>query len=158
MGLLRLIVAIQLLVLLIINAISRNLFGLGEHWVIVEIVLGVLFVVDAIWFVVAYRASSRLFDERIAKTKARRDRLRQAGKVAEATIRQIRMGGMAMTQGVQRSLQVVLTLEVLDEGAASFEMELVAMISELHLAQYQPGKQVRIRFDPEDRENSELVV
>ena len=149
--------AILLVVYLIMNAVTRNLFGLGAHWQQLEMVLGALLVLDIIWFVSVFKRNSDEFDARIAETQARRERLRSSGKEAPAVITSVEEGGFSATGGGIRKIGVVLGLEVQPADSVSFSMTMRTVISELHIPQYQPGKKVTVRYMPGDLENSEIA-
>lgn len=149
--------AILLIVYIIMNAVTRNLFGMGAHWQQLEMVLGVLLVVDSIWFVSVFKRNSDEFDARIAESDARRERLRSSGMEAPAVITSVGEGGFSATGGGIRKIEVVLGLDVQPANSLTFSTTMTTVISELHIPQYQPGKKVKVRYMPDDLENSEIV-
>jgi hypothetical protein len=149
--------AILLVVYLIMNLVTRNLFGLGAYWQQVEIVLGVLLVVDLAWFARTFKRNSDEFDAGIAERKARKERLRSSGKEAPAVITSVGEGGFSATGGGIRKIGAVVGLDVQPALSSPFSMTLRMVISELQIPQYQPGKKVTVRYMPDDPENGEIV-
>ena len=139
MGILQLLIAILLTVQLFV-----------VEWPIARALIGLVLLADIVWFVVRWRRVSREMDRRMAERLARRERLEKAGITALATIRRIDMGGTTVTTGVSRELEVILELDVETENAAPFSTTMTTMISELHIPQYQPGKRLKIKYDPTD--------
>lgn len=84
----------------------------------------------------------------LAKASAQDQQLLATGEPALARILNLEMGGMTVTVGVHRQLQVVLSLEVHRQGAAPYAARLTTLISELQIPQLQPGAWVRVRLDP----------
>jgi hypothetical protein len=82
------------------------------------------------------------------KTAAEETRILQTGTPARAQVMQIQMGGMTVTTGVHRRLQVVLTLQVQPPNGAPYVTQLQTLISELNIPQIQPGSMLQVRIDP----------
>ena len=82
------------------------------------------------------------------KTAAEESRILQTGTPARAQVMQIQMGGMTVTTGVHRRLQVVLTLQVQPPNGAPYVTQLQTLISELNIPQIQPGSMLQVRIDP----------
>jgi hypothetical protein len=143
MGMLQILIAILLTVQIFV--VERP---------VVKLILGVIVLADIVWFIVRWKRVSKEVDERMAEMLARRERLERDGITALATIRQIDMGGMTVTTGVSRELEVILGLDVAPENAAPFSTTMTTMISELHIPQYQPGKRLKIKYDPTDPTHS----
>ena len=154
---LRLIIAVQLLIFIVMQAVNRNVFGLERLWLQSEIFLIVLLIVDIVWIIIVYRGNSREIEQMMREKVARNECLRAQGKEAVAEIKKIAMGSCTVTTGVSRELEVLLELEVTPENSAPFSLRISLMISELHIPQYQPGKQIRIRYVPDDPENCEVI-
>ncbi len=76
--------------------------------------------------------------------------LLQTGTPAKAKITDIEMGGSVITIGVDRRIQVVLSLQIMPDGMAPYAAVLTPYISELHIPQFQPGKLVQVRYNPAD--------
>jgi len=76
-----------------------------------------------------------------------RERLLREGVQASARVLGIQMGGMTMTVGVHRHLQLQIELEVHPSGRPPYQTTLTTMISELQLPQIQPGVMLTVRYD-----------
>lgn len=76
--------------------------------------------------------------------------LLQKGVPSAATIKDIEMGGSVITMGVDRRIQVILPITVTPEGSSPFDTVITPYISELKIPQFQPGKQIQVRYDPAD--------
>jgi len=137
MGLLQIIIAVLLTVQLFVI-----------EWPVAKAIIGVILLADIIWFVVRWNRVSREMDQRMAEMLARKERLETGGIIALATIRKIDMGGTTVTTGVSRELEVILGLDVEPENAAPFTTTMTTMVSELHIPQYQPGRRLKIKYDP----------
>jgi hypothetical protein len=92
----------------------------------------------------------------LARARAERERLLREGVRATARIVNLQMGGMAMTVGVHRHLQVVLTVEVEPAGRPAYQATVTTMVSELQIPQVQPGGKVSVRYDPANPANVAL--
>ncbi|HEY6725155.1 MAG TPA: hypothetical protein VI197_14070 [Polyangiaceae bacterium] len=79
-----------------------------------------------------------------------RDRLLREGIQASARVLGVQMGGMTMTVGVHRHLQLQISLEVQPAGRPPYQTTLTTMISELQLPQIQPGVMLTIRYDAQN--------
>ncbi len=84
----------------------------------------------------------------ISKQRAENERLLRVGIPTPARILSLQMGGMTITTGVHRHLQLVLQLEVQAPGRPVYAAALTTMVSELQLPQLQPGAMVQVRVDP----------
>ncbi|MEM9457510.1 MAG: hypothetical protein AAGF11_25245 [Myxococcota bacterium] len=84
------------------------------------------------------------------RQQAETRRLLQVGVPASAQILAVQMGGMTVTTGVHRHLQLVLSLQVQAPGRPPYGASLTTMVSELQLPQLQPGAMVQVRIDPAD--------
>lgn len=82
------------------------------------------------------------------KAAAEQQRLLREGIQAGARLHAVQMGGMTMTVGVHRHLQLVLQLEVQPPGRPPYPATLTTMVSELQVPQLQPGAQLTVRIDP----------
>ncbi len=158
MGVFRLIAAIFLIVWIVNIATDQGeAKGLPFDWPVALAILCVLLVADLWWIVAKWRAGAKEINEMRAKREQRKVRIEQHGVTAEATIENIDMGGMTITSGVKRELEVVLTLNVIPKTDSPFTVKTETMISELHVPQYQPGKKVQIKYDPVDRNNTKII-
>lgn len=79
-----------------------------------------------------------------------RERLLREGIQASARVLGVQMGGMTMTVGVHRHLQLQINLEVQPAGRPPYQTTLTTMISELQLPQIQPGVMLTIRYDAQN--------
>ena len=79
---------------------------------------------------------------------AETQRLLQVGIPAPAQILGVQMGGMTVTTGVHRHLQLMIQLQVQAPGRPPYMAQLTSMISELQIPQIQPGAIVQVRIDP----------
>lgn len=77
-----------------------------------------------------------------------RDRLLREGIQASARVLNVQMGGMTMTVGVHRHLQLQIALEVHPQGRPPYQANLTTMVSELQIPQIQPGATLTVRHDP----------
>ncbi|MCH9680768.1 MAG: hypothetical protein K0V04_04970 [Deltaproteobacteria bacterium] len=82
------------------------------------------------------------------RQQAETQRLLQVGTPASAQIISTRMGGMTITTGVHRHLQLIIQLQVHPPGRHPYNAELTTLISELQVPQLQPGAVVQVRIDP----------
>lgn len=70
------------------------------------------------------------------------------GIPADATVKTLGMGGMTMSVGVSRSLQVQLQLEVRKStGEAPYTAHLSTMVPELAIPSLQPGSSIPVKVD-----------
>jgi len=79
-----------------------------------------------------------------------RERLLREGVQASARVLSVQMGGMTMTIGVHRHLQLQIGLEVQPAGRPPYQTTLTTMISELQIPQIQPGVLLTIRYDAQN--------
>ncbi len=79
---------------------------------------------------------------------AETQRLLQVGTPAPAQIMSTGMGGMTVTTGVHRHLQLVIQLQVHPPGRPPYVAQLKTLVSELQVPQLQPGAMVQVRIDP----------
>lgn len=86
----------------------------------------------------------------LGKANAERDRLLREGVQCPARLLNVQMGGMVMTVGVHRHLQLQLQLEVQLPGRPPHRTMLTTMVSELQVPQLQPGAQLTVRVDRMD--------
>src|SRR5687768_4910265 len=86
----------------------------------------------------------------LKRANQERERLLREGVQASARVLSVQMGGMTMTVGVHRHLQLQIGLEVQPAGQAPYQTTLTTMISELQIAQIQPGVLLTVRYDPRD--------
>jgi hypothetical protein len=86
----------------------------------------------------------------LKKASQERDRLLREGVPAMARVTSVQMGGMTMTVGVHRHLQLQIGLEVHPQGQPPYAAMLTTMVSELQIPQIQPGVTVTVRFDRND--------
>lgn len=84
------------------------------------------------------------------KANQERERLLREGIQATARITNVQMGGMTMTVGVHRHLQLRIGLEVQPQGRAPYQALLTTMVSELQIPQLQPGVTLTVRYDAND--------
>jgi hypothetical protein len=126
-----------------IDNVARVLSGMGA----LAVVLGVGFtivVVAGVFFLI-WRIFSGL-----GRANAERERLLREGMQAPARILSVAMGGMTMTVGVHRHLQLKLTVEVQPSHRPAYQAVVTTMISELQIPQVQPGLAATVRYDPND--------
>jgi hypothetical protein len=86
----------------------------------------------------------------LSRASAERERLMREGHPAPATIVELSMGGMTMSVGVHRHLEVQLLVQVQPPDRSPWQAKLSTMISELQIPQLQPGAQIHVRYDPRD--------
>ena len=86
----------------------------------------------------------------LKRANQERERLLREGVQASARVLSVQMGGMTMTVGVHRHLQLQIGLEVQPAGQPPYQTTLTTMISELQIPQIQPGVVLTVRFDPRD--------
>lgn len=115
---------------------QSNLVGIGS------ILVGILATVIPMAFVLR-----RVFGG-MATQQAETQRLLQTGMPAFARVMGVRMGGMTVTTGAHRHLQLVMQLEVHPPGRPPYAAQLTALVSELQIPQLQPGATVQVRIDP----------
>ena len=84
----------------------------------------------------------------LSREEKERQRLLQVGQPAHARILQVSMGGMTITTGVHRQLQVHLSVEVQRPGTPPYPAQITTLVSELHIPQVQPGAWLAVRIDP----------
>ena len=113
--------------------------------------VGITIIVVAFSFFFMFRVFSGL-----AKGTAERDRLMRVGWPARARIINVQMGGMTVTVGVDRQLQVIIQSEVHVEGRPPFPAQITALVSELQIPQVQPGAWLAVRVDPVNPANIAL--
>jgi hypothetical protein len=81
------------------------------------------------------------------KANQERERLLREGIQANARVLSVQMGGMTMTVGVHRHLQLVIGLEVHPPGHGPYQAQMTTMVSELQIPQIQPGVMLTVRYD-----------
>ena len=86
----------------------------------------------------------------MGKASAERDRLLREGIQASARLIAVQMGGMSVSIGAHRHLQLHLQLEVQPQGQPPYPTMLTTMVSELQIPQLQPGAMLTIRIDRND--------
>src|SRR5690606_38210516 len=114
-----------------------------------EILIIVLSVGIPIFFTVVILAVVFFFVFRLLKglgdAKASNAKLLQTGAPGDGRILQVGTGGMTVTTGVQRSVQVNLTLEVQPhDGSSPFQAQLSPLVPEIAFARLQPGTSVPV--------------
>lgn len=82
------------------------------------------------------------------KTASEEARILQTGIPARAQILQVQMGGMTVTTGVHRRLEVIIALQIQPPSGAPYQTQLKTLVSELNIPQIQPGAWVQVRIDP----------
>jgi hypothetical protein len=87
----------------------------------------------------------------LAKSSGETQRLLATGMPARARVLGMQMGGMTMTVGVHRHLQLIMGLEVHLPGQPPYQAQVTSMMSELQIPQIQPGAWMHVRVDPADR-------
>ncbi len=85
----------------------------------------------------------------LAKGSAERDRLLRVGIPARARVLGVQMGGMTVTVGVDRQLQLVIGAEIHIDGRPPYPAQITALVSELQIPQVQPGAWLDVRVDPQ---------
>lgn len=76
--------------------------------------------------------------------------LMQTGSMAQGRVVQVQMGGMTVTTGAHRNLQLQVTVDVYPQGGQPWRAQVTQLVSELQVAQLQPGATVEIRYDPQN--------
>ena len=84
----------------------------------------------------------------IGNQNAQNQRLLQTGVPAQGRVLSLGMGGMTMSVGVSRQLQVNVGVEVHRQGMAPYVAQMTTMVSELYIPSIQPGMWVQLRVDP----------
>jgi hypothetical protein len=105
------------------------------------IVMTIVVVVGSLFFVFRMLAG-------LGQAEKNRQRLLQVGVPAHARVLGVQMGGMTVSVGVNRQLQLVIGLEVHRPGAAPYNAQLTTLVSELQIPQVQPGAWLAVRIDP----------
>lgn len=123
--------------------LGRLMSGMGALIAVVSLGITVL-VVAGVAFLLW-----RIFGG-MGRANAERERLLREGVRASARILNVEMGGMTMTVGVHRHLQLKLTVEVQPPDRPNYQAVVTTMISELQIPQVQPGVVATVRFDPND--------
>jgi hypothetical protein len=119
-----------------------GLVGVFGAFITIVVVGSILAVLGATLFFV-----SRLLRS-MAKVEKERQLLLQTGVQARARVVELQMGTMTMTSGVNRRLELALTVEVHRSGMAPYSAQFKSMVSELHIPQVQPGAWLGVRVDP----------
>jgi hypothetical protein len=111
---------------------------LSNMWILV--VGGVVLTLFIVW-----RAFASVF-------KGQKDarRLLQTGIPAAARIVQVQPTGTTVSTGGHRNLQCAVMLEVHRQNGAPYQTQLITLISEFQIPQYQPGAVVQVRYDGND--------
>jgi hypothetical protein len=84
----------------------------------------------------------------LTKTAREEARILQTGMPARAQILQVQMGGMTVTTGVHRRLEVIISLQVQPPNGAPYMTQVKTLVSELNIPQIQPGAWAQVRIDP----------
>ena len=92
----------------------------------------------------------------LGKGEKERQRLLQTGIPAQARVLQIQMGGMTVTTGVHRQLQLVIAAEIHRQGMPPYQTQFTSMVSELQIPMLQPGAWIQVRIDPMNAQNIAL--
>ena len=81
------------------------------------------------------------------------DAIIQNGMPATAKILAMGQGGMTATMGVQRSIQMQLTLEIhgLQHSPEPYSIHMTTMVPEMALARVQPQQEIPVKVDIADR-------
>lgn len=82
------------------------------------------------------------------KTASEESRILQTGTPARAQIMQVQMGGMTVSTGAHRRLEVIISLQVQPPSGAPYMTQIKTLVSELNIPQVQPGAWVQVRIDP----------
>jgi hypothetical protein len=80
----------------------------------------------------------------------------ERGEAAEAVITSIEQTGVKRTDGVDERWRVELVLDIKRSSGESHSARTDCFISTIHLPQYQPGKAVQVKINPDNRE--EVVI
>jgi hypothetical protein len=126
-----------------VNEVGKWMSGMGA--IIGILGLGFTIVVVAGVFFLLYKIFSGM-----GRANAERERLLREGIQARARILNVQMGGMTMTVGVHRHLQLKLTIEVQPPSGSPYQTVLTTMVSELQIPQVQPGVEAVVRYDRND--------
>jgi len=117
---------------------------------ILPILITVVVVVPTLFFVIRLMRGLDSGQKDIAK-------LMQTGAVAQGRVVQVQMGTMTVTTGVHRNLQLQVTVDVYPQGGDQYRQQqqpwraqITQLVSELQVAQLQPGATVEIRYDPQN--------
>lgn len=81
----------------------------------------------------------------------------ERGEAAEAVITGIDQTGAKTTDGVDERWRVGLGLDIKRSSGESYSAGTDCFISTIHLPQYQPGKTVRVKINPDNREEVVIV-
>jgi hypothetical protein len=84
----------------------------------------------------------------VGAQNAQNQRLLQFGIPAQGRVLSLSMGGMTMSVGVSRQLQVNVGVEVHRQGMPPYNAMMTTMVSELYIPSIQPGMWVQLRVDP----------
>ena len=84
----------------------------------------------------------------VGAQNAQHQRLLQFGVPAQGRVLSLSRGGMTMSVGVNRQLQVNVGVEVHRQGMAPYQAMMTTMVSELYIPSIQPGMWVQLRVDP----------
>ncbi len=74
----------------------------------------------------------------------------EKGVSAPATIISAQEGGVAVSSGISRSIQVHLTLQVMPANRPPFQAVATTMVGQLQFGLISPGAQVMVKYDPND--------
>jgi hypothetical protein len=85
---------------------------------------------------------------KVGADNAQNQRLMQVGIPAQGRVLSLNMGGMTMSVGVSRQLQVNVGVEVHRQGMQPYMAQMTTMVSELYIPSIQPGMWVQLRIDP----------
>lgn len=83
--------------------------------------------------------------------------LMQTGAMAQGRVVQVQMGSMTVTTGAHRNLELQITVDVYPQGGGQYRQQqqpwraqITQLVSELQVAQLQPGATVEIRYDAQN--------
>jgi hypothetical protein len=111
-------------------------------------IIGIVVIVGILATVVPIALVLRRVLGGMMRQQAETRRLLQVGLPASARVMGVQMGGMTVTTGVHRHLQLVMHVEVHPPGRPPYAAKLTALVSELQIPQLQPGATVQVRIDP----------
>ena len=84
----------------------------------------------------------------LTRGQAERERLLRTGLPARARVLGVQMGGMTVTVGGLRSLQLQIAAEIHVQGRPPYPAQITSLVSELQIPQVQPGLWMAVRIDP----------
>lgn len=116
-------------------------------------VLIIAIVIGSILISVVVAIVSVLFVVKLIKglgdAAAANRKILQTGRPADAKILQVGAGGMTVSQGAQRSVQVTLVLEIhlQDRSMNPYQVSLSPLVPEIAFARLQPGSSIPVKVD-----------